>query len=177
MGIFSVFRTLFLCAASLTILLANPSSGQCNNHLLSGERLSTGQSLTSGRVELAMQYDCNLVLYDNGKPIWASGTYGSGSSCYAAMQTDGNFVVYDNRNNPLWASNTGGANGNYILILQKDRNLVIYSKPLWATGTNYAGSVAVVVAAARNGTVGISGAEQNKVREMMGKIVQIMSEE
>ena len=92
------------------------------------------------------------------------------------MQTDGNLVIYDNRNNPLWASNTNGENGNYILILQKDRNLVIYSHPIWATGTNYAGSVAVVVAAARNGTVGISGAEQNKVREIR-KILKIMTDE
>ena len=176
MGIFSIIRTLLLRAASLTILLANPSSGQCNNHLLSGERLSPGQSLTSGNMEFIMQYDCNLVLYDNGKPIWASGTYHSGSGCYVAMQTDGNLVIYDNRNNPLWASNTNGENGNYILILQKDRNLVIYSHPIWATGTNYAGSVAVVVAAARNGTVGISGAEQNKVREIR-KILKIMTDE
>ena len=166
MGIFSIIRTLLLCAASLTILVANPSSCQCNNHLLSGERLNPGQSLTSGNVDLAMQYDCNLVLYDNGKSIWSSDTYNSGSGCYVAMQTDGNLVIYDNTNKPLWASNTGGENGNYILILQKDRNLVIYSHPIWATGTNYAGSVAVVVAAARNGTVGISGAEQNKVSEI-----------
>ncbi|XP_020576869.1 mannose-specific lectin-like [Phalaenopsis equestris] len=162
-----------LFAASLTILLADPSSAQTYNHLLSGERLNGGESLRSMNLQLIIQYDCNLVLYDSNSAIWASGTGGSGSGCYLAMQNDGNLVIYDYSNRAIWASNTGRDNGYYILVLQKDRNVVIYGNPIWATGTNYGGSVAVVVTAARNGTVGVSAAKQNKVRKM-GKIMEGM---
>jgi len=41
-----------------------------------------------------------------GYQLWDSGT--SGSGFYAAVQTDGNFVIYDANNNPHWASNTNG---------------------------------------------------------------------
>ncbi|XP_020595050.1 mannose-specific lectin-like [Phalaenopsis equestris] len=172
MAFFPMIKTLILFSASLTILLAIPSSAQTYNHLLAGERLNPGDSLVQGHYFFTMQYDCNLVLYDYSTPLWASGTQNKGSGCYAIMQRDGNLVVYDSNNNPLWASNTNGEEGNYILILQKDRNVVIYSNPIWATGTNQVGWIGVVVAAARNGTVGVSGAEQNKVREM-GKIMEV----
>nr|AAA19577.1 lectin [Epipactis helleborine] len=160
----SSIMTLLLCAASLTLLLAIPSSG--DNHLLTGQRLTTGSFLTEGGFTFIMQSDCNLVLYDLNRPIWASGTYGKGTGCFLSMQSDGNLVVYDVRNIAIWASNTARNNGNYLLILQKDRNVVIYSQPIWATTTNIRGSAGVVIAPALNGTVGVSGAEQNKVSEM-----------
>ena len=177
MAFFSTIKILLLCAASLSVLLlATPVSGQNYNHLLSGERLNQGQSLTQGNYQFIIQNDCNLVLYIYGTPRWASNTGGQASGCYLAMQSDGNLVVYDYGNRAIWASNTGGENGYYNLILQKDGNVVIYAKPIWATGTSYSGSAVVVVAAARNGTVGASGAEQNKVKEM-GKIVQVHGDE
>ncbi|KAL0922368.1 hypothetical protein M5K25_006347 [Dendrobium thyrsiflorum] len=176
MAFFSMIKTLLLCAASLTALLATHASGQSYNHFLSGERLNTGQYLIQGRDKFIIQNDCNLVLYSHGTPIWASNTGGLASGCYLAMQTDGNLVVYDYGNRAIWASNTGGENGYYNLILQKDGNVVIYGKPIWATGTSYSGSAVVVVTAARNGTVWPSGAEQNKVKEM-GKIVQVLGDE
>ncbi|XP_020572028.1 mannose-specific lectin-like [Phalaenopsis equestris] len=176
MASYPMFKTLILCAAFLTILLANPSSAQYYNHLLAGERLRPGESLVQGHYFFTMQYDCNLVLYDDSTPIWASGTQGKGSGCYVIMQQDGNLVIYDSKKKPLWASNTNVGKGNYVLVLQKDRNVVIYSKPIWATGTNKVGWTGVVVAAAAgNGTVGVSGAEQNKVREMR-KFVELMND-
>ena len=54
----------------------------------------------------------------------------------AAMQHDGNFVVYDyDRCRPLWASNTVGR-GDFV-IMQTDGNLVVYSgdHPTWASDT------------------------------------------
>nr|AAA33369.1 lectin [Hippeastrum sp.] len=93
-----------------------------------------------------MQEDCNLVLYDVDKPIWASNTGGLAQDCHLDMQSDGNLVVYAPRNRAIWASNTQGENGNYVCILQKDRNVVIYGTARWATGTY-------------TGTVGISGFE------------------
>ena len=118
--------------------------------LYSGQTLGTGESLTQGGYSLIMQTDCNLVLYSDG-PLWASGTYHKGVNCYAAMQYDGNFVVYSGSGAALWASGTNIGNGYYVLIVQPDRNLVIYGPALWATSTNAAtagfGQIAVNVTA------------------------------
>nr|BAD67184.1 mannose specific lectin [Dioscorea polystachya] len=107
--------------------------------LYSGDSLRSGQSLTYASYNFIMQNDCNLVQYDNGKAIWASGTNGRGSGCYCAMQSDGNLVVYTSSNKAVWASNTNVGNGHYVLILQKDRNVVIYGGARWATNTNTVG--------------------------------------
>lgn len=49
-----------------------------------------------------------------------------GSNYHAVFQGDGNLVVYTSADKPVWASNTGGYNGS-ILRLQGDGNMVIYS--------------------------------------------------
>ncbi|KAK1304454.1 hypothetical protein QJS10_CPB11g02265 [Acorus calamus] len=85
-----------------------------------------------------MQTDCNLVLYDNNRAIWSSGTYNRASGCFLKMQRDGNLVIYSNRG-AVWASGTNVGNGNYVLVLQRDRNVVIYGSSLWATATNLYG--------------------------------------
>ncbi|MES6669707.1 hypothetical protein U6Y00_12230, partial [Cutibacterium acnes] len=144
------------------------SSSAQYNHLLNEQRLNPGDSLVQGKSTFTMQHDCNLVLYQGSKPVWASGTYGKGSGCYAILQNDGNFVVYNNGNHPVWATNTNGrGSGNYILIVQRDSNVVLYTGPLWASGTNRVGAPPVVIASPRNGTVGITGAQQNKVSELL----------
>ena len=120
-----------------------------DNNLLPGERLNPGNFLKQDRYMLIMQEDCNLVLYNLNKPEWETNTANRGSRCFVTLQSDGNFVIYDEyeeRNEAIWASNTDGQNGNYVIILQKDGNLVLYSKPIFATGTNRFGSTAVVVA-------------------------------
>nr|P30617.1 RecName: Full=Mannose-specific lectin; AltName: Full=Agglutinin; AltName: Full=LecGNA 2; AltName: Full=Snowdrop lectin; Flags: Precursor [Galanthus nivalis]AAA33346.1 lectin [Galanthus nivalis] len=130
-----------MAKASLLILAAiflgviTPSC-LSDNILYSGETLSTGEFLNYGSFVFIMQEDCNLVLYDVDKPIWATNTGGLSRSCFLSMQTDGNLVVYNPSNKPIWASNTGGQNGNYVCILQKDRNVVIYGTDRWATGTH-----------------------------------------
>jgi hypothetical protein len=87
-----------------------------------------------GRFQLIMQYDGNLVLYQQGNPIWATGTDGkSGYSMW--MQNDGNFVLYATAG-PIFASNTVGR-GSYLAI-QDDGNLVVYGSdgnPVWASNT------------------------------------------
>ncbi|KAH7692356.1 alpha-D-mannose-specific plant lectins domain-containing protein [Dioscorea alata] len=103
--------------------------------LYSGESLRSGEAMHYASYTYIMQSDCNLVLYDNGNPIWASGTYARGTHCHVIMQSDGNLVIYDKNNNAVWASNTNMGQGNYVLILQKDRNVVIYGGALWATNT------------------------------------------
>ncbi len=103
-----------------------------------GQELHIDERLTSanGQFSLALQTDGNLVLYEGGEAVWASGTDGREVS-KAIMQEDGNLVLYATDGEPVWASETDGNNGAYLL-LQDDRNLVIYSaegNPIWATNT------------------------------------------
>ncbi|SNT56307.1 hypothetical protein [Actinacidiphila glaucinigra] len=116
--------------------------------LSAGGELPAGGELRSdnGRVRLVLQEDGNLVLYrvDTGKPLWATMSLkwpnGSGRTpgkvTIVKMQTDGNFVGYDNQGKPQWASDTDGNSGAHV-VLQDDGNLVVYAGPhaLWAAGT------------------------------------------
>ncbi len=104
----------------------------------SGDGLGQGNAVSScdGRFSLVMQTDGNFVLYERGKAIWNTATNGKGGNL-AAMQGDGNLVVYSTGGCPLWASNTSGNAGAYLAV-QNDGNLVIYTaagKAIWATGT------------------------------------------
>jgi GH25 family lysozyme M1 (1,4-beta-N-acetylmuramidase) len=103
-----------------------------------GQGLSRGHSFAAcdGRFSLSMQTDGNLVLYDQGVALWATGTYGTDGDV-AVMQTDGNFVLYGKTSNALWSSGTYGHGGS-TLAVQTDGNLVVYDagKALWASGTN-----------------------------------------
>ncbi|MQL77512.1 hypothetical protein Taro_009935 [Colocasia esculenta] len=131
--------------ALLLVILGTLSGPSMADHVLyPGDSLSTGQSLQLNNYVLTMQSDCNLVLYDGGRAVWASGSNGRGSSCRVTMQRDGNLVVYDGNGTPVWASGTASATGNYALVLQRDGNLVIYGPAIWATGTNAPGAVAAV---------------------------------
>ena len=109
-----------------SVLFPNPQPGQENT-----------VDSASGRHQLIMQADGNLVLYvlahNGATPIWSSRTNGqSVSQC--VMQTDGNLVIYGFPH-PIWASHTNGHNGAY-LVVQDDGNMVIYAPdqtPIWAT--------------------------------------------
>lgn len=102
------------------------------------EELRQGEALVSrnGRFQAIMQQDGNFVVYEAGRPLWASNTNGSGAST-VVMQDDGNLVVYAPGGNPKWASDTCGRPASH-LIMQDDGNLVLYNdgQPLWASGTN-----------------------------------------
>jgi hypothetical protein len=88
-----------------------------------------------------LQNDGNLVLYygiprTRSSVLWASNTNGRAVE-KAAMQADGNFVLYGYDGVAVWATNTEGNPGAW-LILQEGCNLVIYKgrTPIWATNTN-----------------------------------------
>ncbi len=107
-----------------------------------GDHLNAGGRLTApnGKSFVIMQGDGNLVVYEvfNGRefPVWASNTMGSGGTM-AALQTDGNFVVYRPDGRPVWASNTFTREEIHIRM-QDDGNLVIYTaagRPIWASNT------------------------------------------
>ncbi|KAJ3271938.1 hypothetical protein HDV01_006072 [Terramyces sp. JEL0728] len=117
------------------------------NTLASNSYLPNGYEIydSSQKHILIMQNDCNLVLYSSGAATWASGTYHGAhdgqhkcDGATAAMQSDGNFVVYDGNNHALWATGTFGA--NFYAVMQDDGNLVIYNPAteaaVWASGTN-----------------------------------------
>jgi hypothetical protein len=125
---------------------AGDPTGPGVNVLLPGQELRS----FNGTFQLAFQpFDGNLVLYINdlvdtfemihiNRAIWAAKTDGRNAS-RAIMQTDGNFVVYDNNNHPLFATNTSGHQGAFM-IMQDDGNLVVYTgdgqSPLWASHTS-----------------------------------------
>lgn len=107
--------------------------------LVAGSELEAGSWLASsnGRYRLAMQADGNLVLYWEGRPMWASNT-AKHPGAVLSMQPDGNLVIYKG-NRPIWSSGTDrGGSAPYYLSLQDNGNATIYSparKPIWATGT------------------------------------------
>lgn len=105
--------------------------------LAQGQKLVTGQSLTSGNgaYTLTLQDDGNLVLASRGRAIWATGTNGQ-EVVRAEVQSDGNFVLYT-ADQPVWHSDTKGKK-DVRLVVQDDRNLVLYAAdgPAWSTKTD-----------------------------------------
>lgn len=125
-----------------------------------------------GRFNLVFQADGNLVLLQNGQRIWSTGTGPRFRSttvnfnpnlpvtfvaqgCFAAFQSDGNFVVYGAEgvvgagppcSNPslssdnalvLWSSRTDRNVGSRLEV-QNDGNVVIYTptnRAIWSTRT------------------------------------------
>ncbi|URE30724.1 hypothetical protein MUK42_16873 [Musa troglodytarum] len=123
--------------------------------LYSGERLVDGGWLRCGRLLLQMRTDCNPVLHDAGRTLWASDTAGSGISCYLCMQHDSNLVMYtSDGHDVVWQSYTRREQGNYALVLQRDRNLVICGPVLWATSTIVLAAAGVVVTQKSTSAVG-----------------------
>jgi hypothetical protein len=105
----------------------------------SGGYLDPGQYISSQdlRHQLVMQSDGNLVLYSEGRVIWATYTVGA-TNPRLVMQSDGNLVLYSQGGRVLWANMRAGR-GPSFLTLQDDKNLVTYSTtsgPTWATYTN-----------------------------------------
>ncbi|MCG7962007.1 MAG: DUF4157 domain-containing protein [Candidatus Thiodiazotropha taylori] len=110
-----------------------------NNFLLPGQCMWS----PSRNVQLVMQHDGNLVLYDpstNGAH-WSTKTNKTPSRL--AIQEDGNLVIYygpaGSFDRYSWNSKTSGSFGPYFLMVQDDGNLVIYrgkpgdySLPIWS---------------------------------------------
>lgn len=109
-----------------------------NQSLWGGGIIYPGQELTTAnrKYKFLLQEDGNFVLYSPSKALWSTATDGR-SIRYAALQADGNLVLYDSSNRPIWYSRTDG-NPNAQLIIQEDGNLVIYdtsSRARWYTAT------------------------------------------
>lgn len=96
--------------------------------------LKPGQQLVSdcGRCNLQQQADGNLVIYENGIPVWATGVSAAvpkGAKVVTMFLEDGNLVqclAYPNgRHGNLWDAQCGRRGGK-ALVMRNDGNLVIY---------------------------------------------------
>jgi len=107
------------------------STVPAGNVILPGTLL---RSDSRGTRSLAMRADGTLAQVVDGKQVWATKTTGN-PGAYAAVQTDGNFVVYSAARKPLWASNTSRAGAGQLLV-QVDGNVVLYGGSgtrVWST--------------------------------------------
>jgi murein DD-endopeptidase len=107
------------------------------------DQITAGSVIAAGTVlrsdasnarKLTMQGDGNLVQTVNGAVVWSSKT-GGHPGAYAALQTDGNLVVYAPDKTALWASHTSRAGAGQLLV-QVDSNVVVYGKTdtrAWST--------------------------------------------
>ncbi|WP_433532893.1 hypothetical protein ACQPYA_13330 [Micromonospora sp. CA-263727] len=97
--------------------------------------LQLGQSWSTDRLKLVLANDGNVILHDQGKAVWQTGTKGRGGH-HLVFQADGNLVLYTGSNATVWTSNTPGNDGA-ILVLQADGNVTISNggRGLWHTGT------------------------------------------
>lgn len=136
--------TAVLCATTMGLLYILAISPAASADTYIGSSLSEGAFMyagdyllsPNGNYKLELQStDGNLVLYNGGTALWASGTAGNAND-YATLQTDGNFVIYSSNGVALWNSHTYTFNNN-VLSMQDDGNAVIYSgsTPLWNTAT------------------------------------------
>ncbi len=102
-----------------------------------GTILSSGAVVTTlyGQFALTMQGDGDLVLTGQGQQLWHTGT-AANPGAWAALQSDGNFVVYSKAGRALWTAKTVGHPDDKAVITT-DGNLAIVgaSSTYWQTGT------------------------------------------
>jgi len=108
-----------------------------DSELTQGESLNPGQLIRSpdGRFTFTYQLDGNVVLYQTGNAIWASGSVGYGAGGQLLMQPDGNLVLYGQGG--IWHTFTYGSPGAKLKV-QNDGNAVIHNASgqwIWRTYT------------------------------------------
>ena len=103
-----------ISAATCLAILSLASPAVAGDTLRAGERLYPDQAIGSGGTVLLYQADNNLVLYQNGSPIWATMAGLGYPTDRFEMQTDCNAVVYGHTHVPqveqfqhLWVLNPG----------------------------------------------------------------------
>ncbi|GIF18170.1 hypothetical protein Ate02nite_09000 [Paractinoplanes tereljensis] len=89
--------------------------------IASTSTLTTGQSWSTNRLSLTVTAGGNLVLTDQGRTVWQTGTT---TGVKLVMQNDGHLVLYDAANAGVFSSHTEN-NPGAVLILRADGNMVI----------------------------------------------------
>lgn len=102
-----------------------------------GQFLLQGEELTSpnGAYYAPLQHDGNFVVYRKAGNVarWSTQTK---DGAKLIMQTDGNLVLYNDKEDPVWSSNTARRPNSYV-VLQDDGNLVIYQRvPIFDIGAD-----------------------------------------
>ena len=108
-------------------VLSGGTFEQVPSALSEGEELQQGQFLASpnGQFTLDMQTDGNLVEYEGGTAIWASGTSGND---FLAFQGDCNVVIYAPPASPstaLFTTGTGGGSPGCVFGVANDGTLSV----------------------------------------------------
>jgi hypothetical protein len=115
-----------------------PFPGDLKYLMFGGEALYQGQYIHSpnGRYTLILQGDGNLVIYKDAiiasNVIWYTNTYGNPQISAAIMQTDGNFVLYDNNYTPYWNTYTYMYPGAFLALLDNGILFIFKNgRPVW----------------------------------------------
>lgn len=112
--------------------------GKNNSWLAPGQTLGPNEGLWSpdGRTVLVNQTDGNVVVYPDGRALWASRT-ANGVGGTLIMQTDGNLVLYSPQGGARWHTNTWGRVITNLTV-QNDCNVVLYQNgaAIWHTQTH-----------------------------------------
>jgi hypothetical protein len=136
----------FLLAVAAVIVVAGAATYA--NTMQPSDRLHNGDSLFSDDSAYYLTFENNgtgyYTLISNACGIgWSSFSDGhpntcvgagshsaqsadAGSSGFAQMQSDGNFVLYTGGSSSVWATNTNGHTTGPFLSLQTDGNLIVY---------------------------------------------------
>ncbi|MQL91919.1 hypothetical protein Taro_024537 [Colocasia esculenta] len=115
---------LFLLPAILGLLVPRSAVAVGTNYLLSGQTLDTEGHLRNGDLDLVMQGDCNLVLY-NGN--WQSNTANKGRNCKLTLTYYGELVINNGDGSSVWRSGDPSIKGNYTAVLHPaEGKLVVF---------------------------------------------------
>jgi pseudomonalisin len=95
--------------------------------------------MQSGNLVLQQKSAAQVHWFSFWGPLWTSPTAGQGA--YAAIQNDGNLVVYGANGVPVWASGSSNLGGASFLWLQEDGNLVMHTDlAKWSSFATYPAS-------------------------------------
>ncbi|MFG1994414.1 hypothetical protein ACGFJ7_31020 [Actinoplanes sp. NPDC048988] len=83
--------------------------------------LTSGQSWSTNRLALTVTPGGDLVLRDQGRPVWRTNTT---TGVKLVMQNDGHLVLYDAANSTVWSSGTAG-NPGALLLLRANGSMAI----------------------------------------------------
>lgn len=120
------------CSGSGDVTSSSENALAGSDHLDAGEALHEGEAIASGGTWLTYQADGNLVLYQNGNPIWASMAGLGAPTDRFEMQSDCNAVVYA-ADGYVWASGTSGQGGGCSArVVEGDWFICSGSQRVWS---------------------------------------------